>query len=120
MEENKNTSSDTTLSSTEADNTTLLKAIGMKISQHGIKYFIKPLTETVYIESLESIETKDLLPFFCTLTKGKNYIHFNTKTIHPLVFKENKTEYIIEGLNYQIYGKGDYIAKIIKKTDGDI
>ena len=101
----------------------LLKATGLQVTEHGIKYFFEPLLKTVRVESLQSIEGKDLLPFYSTLSKGKNYIHFNTKTIHPLVYKENKTEYVIDNLHYRIYGKGDYIAKVVevlKDDDGGI
>ncbi|MGK6342857.1 hypothetical protein ACMGDK_11495 [Chryseobacterium sp. DT-3] len=107
-----NTNLDTTPKSTEVEKGCLLKATGIEITPNGILYSISPLSETCLLRTLDNIKEKDLI-LSCWITrKGQSTLFFRTNQIHPMVYSENKIQYMDEGLNYSIYNVGDYIAEV--------
>lgn len=89
-----------------------LKALKVQITKDGIVCYIQPLRSPVSLTYSESLETKDLIPCTFNLPAHHNKLLFRTNLVHPMVYSDNKTSLVIDGLEHSIIKEGDEIAKV--------
>lgn len=114
MTQDTSTNSTTRLPSIAAVTGYSLKALEVQITKNGIICFIQPLSNPVSLIYSDHIETKDLIPCTWNLPAHTNKLIFRTNLVHPLVYSDNKTSLVIDGLEHSIIQKGETIASVFQ------
>lgn len=106
--------SDTTSQDTTTSIGSLLYPIGKEITEFGVKFYIKPLQESVTIAPSQNRETKDLIHCISYIPKNQNYIFLQRAINHPMIYHQKENERREEGLELLELTNNEPIGIIIQ------